>query len=129
MTYDESLPTQKDEVRFLVGDTTPSNEALTDNEIGYLLDQEGNVEMAAARAARAIAATVAKEPSFAFGTFEMSQSEAYSHFMDLAERLEGRASSGSQIGPPELARTPDDSNEFTEDFERGKFDIDSLDRS
>lgn len=122
MSYNDSISTDKDAVRFHIGDTDPSNEALSDQEINYLLGEEGSVKMAAAQAARIIAAKIAKEPSFAFGTFEMDQSTAYQHFVDLAEDLADDAGTGSGLGAPVLAHTPEDDDEFSDVFHMGLLD-------
>lgn len=52
----------KDEVRFLLGDTTEQDQSLSDEEIQYLLDLEpdGNVYYAAANAAETMAAKYLK---------------------------------------------------------------------
>lgn len=49
-TYDSSLPTDKDYVRFLVRDTVPATAQLQDEEIAALLTEEGNKYLAAAAA-------------------------------------------------------------------------------
>jgi len=45
----------KDTVRFLLGDTDPTSEFLTDEEIGWMLEQETNLYRAAALACELIA--------------------------------------------------------------------------
>lgn len=49
-TYDPSLPTAKDWVRFLTGDRTVTAARLQDEEIDALVTEEGNKYLAAARA-------------------------------------------------------------------------------
>ena len=54
MSYDSSLSTSKDRVRWLIGDTDTDNEYAKDEEIQWALTQEKNVYMAAAAVAMAI---------------------------------------------------------------------------
>lgn len=49
-TYDSTLSTDKDWVRFLVGDTDITNAQLSDEEIAALLIEEANKYLAAAAA-------------------------------------------------------------------------------
>jgi hypothetical protein len=48
-TYDRTLPTDRDWVRFLIGDTTDSTNRLQDEEIDAVLREEPNKYLAAAR--------------------------------------------------------------------------------
>lgn len=120
MSYDDSWPTDKDYVRWLIGDTDTSNEALSDNEINGLLDKVSSPELAAAGAARSIAAQAAKEPDFAFGTFEMSQGEVVDHYQSLAKQLEENARGGTGVGAPTLLE--DMSGDKEEYFSKGMHD-------
>jgi hypothetical protein len=47
-SYDNTLPTEKDQVRFLIQDTDCTNNIFEDEEIAWTLTQEANVYMAAA---------------------------------------------------------------------------------
>lgn len=51
-TYEPTLPTSRDKVRFLVGDTDvdPGPAQLQDEEIDWILTEQSNVHFAAARA-------------------------------------------------------------------------------
>ncbi len=50
-TYDPALPTDRDWVRFLIGDRTVSSARLQDGEIDAVLAEEANKYLAAARCA------------------------------------------------------------------------------
>lgn len=54
-TYAPSLPTGKDQVRFLIGDTKTANQLVQNEEIEWTIRQEHNVYMAAAEVAKAMA--------------------------------------------------------------------------
>ena len=53
-TYDPTLPTDRDWVRFLVGDRVVASNILEDEEIDALLLEEANKYLAAARAGEVI---------------------------------------------------------------------------
>lgn len=55
-TYDPLLPTDRDWVRFLIGDRGPTRFVLKDEEIDALLGEESNKYLAAARAGETILA-------------------------------------------------------------------------
>lgn len=59
-TYDPTLATTKDQVRFLVRDNVSGAMVLDDGEIAWLLSTEANVYMAAALAADGIAQRIAQ---------------------------------------------------------------------
>ena len=50
----EGLPGERDQVRFMVGDTTEDGHDLEDEEVDFILSQEPNIYWAAATAANAI---------------------------------------------------------------------------
>lgn len=47
-SYDNTLPTEKDQVRFLLQDTDCTSNIFEDEEIAWVLTQEANIYMAAA---------------------------------------------------------------------------------
>lgn len=90
-TYDASLPTDKDWVRFLVGDRTVSSAVLQDEEIAALLVEEKNKYLAAARAGETILArtqgVVSKQVDDLSISFGDSAESAYrAHIKSLRER-------------------------------------------
>ncbi len=85
--------TNRDAVRFLVGDTDNTDQLVTDEEIAYALAQEGNAYNAAARMARGLASKFARHPDQSLGDLSISYSQRYKHFTELAKKLETEGSS------------------------------------
>jgi len=99
-TYDDNLSTDRDKVRFLVGDTDDDNQMLSDNEITFLLTQEGDsFLLAAASGCEAIAAKFARDVNFRFSTMWQDSSDAYDHYMTLSKkyRMESERNTGQPI--------------------------------
>lgn len=89
MTTDYISPdtSDKDAVRFLVGDTGPTDWYLQDEEITWALAQQSTVHMAAAVCAEAIAGQLARLADLSLDDTSISYSQRHRHYMDLAERL------------------------------------------
>lgn len=83
-----------DLVRFLIGDTECPSAFLSDNEINALVTLEGNAGYAAVRAAESIAGQFARKFDIKTGAVSKSQSQAFTHYMDLAKRLKADADAG-----------------------------------
>lgn len=90
--------TNRDAVRFLIGDTDNTAQLLTDEEIAFLLTQEGSSTSAAARACRSLAARFAYLIDQSVGDLSISYSQRYKQFSELAAQLESTA--GSRVGIP-----------------------------
>lgn len=89
-SYDTALTAAKDKVRFLVGDTDTADQQLQNEEITFVLAEEGttNVYGAAAAAARGIAAKYARLSQKSVGDLSISYQQRQDHYDRLAERLE-----------------------------------------
>jgi len=94
-SYNSALTTDKDRVRFLVGDTNESDKLLQDEEIEYLLTETTNVLLVASRAAKAIAARFSRQADKAVGDLRISLSQKAQAYMVLAADLEKRALTSS----------------------------------
>ncbi len=82
-------------MRFLVGDVDPKGQLISDAEIDYTLDKQGgDVMLAAAMAADAIAARFACCVDETVGALSRSNSQKYKHFKELAVCLRKQASQG-----------------------------------
>jgi hypothetical protein len=93
----------RDKVRFLVGDVSSTAEAtLTDEEIEYLLESWPDVYEAARAAAEALAARYSGKATTSKSVGDLSLSKDYSsaaqQFRDVADRL---ASQRNRTAPPE----------------------------
>lgn len=89
MSYD--ITTNIGKVRLVIGDTDESNEVFTNTEITYFLTTESNnIDLAAARAARAWAAKYATSADTEkIGDYAYSQ-KAVDKLLKLAETLEAK---------------------------------------
>ena len=79
-----------DQVRFLVGDTDPTEFFLHDEEIQWIVsqwEQKGSIYYAASMAAEAIAAKFAREVTTNSDSQTVSTSELQQKYMELAARL------------------------------------------
>lgn len=81
----------RDAVRFLIGDTDANDPILQDEEIDYLLADTGSVNGAALSAARSIWAKFARLVDKAVGDLRISYSQRASHYQQLIRQLEQRA--------------------------------------
>ncbi|MBW2672586.1 MAG: hypothetical protein JRD89_04105 [Deltaproteobacteria bacterium] len=118
-SYDSTLPTDKDKVRFHIGDTDQSDQLLQDEEISYLLGETTNVLLAASRAAKAIAARFSRQADKAVGDLRISLSQKAQAYMSLAADLEKRALTSSAC--PTWQKPEEDAR-----FELGMMENDSV---
>lgn len=88
-----------DSVRFLVGDTDINDQQLQDEEINYLLAQNGNnVYLSAAAAANAIAAKFARLVDKSVGDLKLNFSQRQAAYATLAKELEVKGA--QRVGVP-----------------------------
>jgi hypothetical protein len=80
----------RDEVRFLVGDTDTTDQQITDEEIAYCVSKGGGNYMAAALASEAIAASYARDVDVKNGPAQEWASQRYKHYKDKATELRKR---------------------------------------
>jgi len=119
----------RDRVRFLVGDTDALEPQIQNEEIDHLLAQGGGAELAAVHAAEALAAKYARRVSGSAGGISRSSSDLVEHYMTLARRLRAEL---AQFGAPyagglseaEKASDRADSDLVQPAFRRGMFDHD-----
>lgn len=89
-TYD--VTTDRGKVRLLIGDTNSLDPLLADAEIDYFLTTySSNIKISAIHAARAIAASLAREPDKKVGDLSLSNSQRAKAYLDLAATLEKSA--------------------------------------
>ena len=90
-TYEANLELfSRDQVRFLVGDTDPTEFFLHDAEIEWLIyvwQHKGSIYFTASMAAESIAAKFAREVTTNSDSQTVSTSELQQKFLDLAARL------------------------------------------
>ena len=88
----------KDTVRFLIGDTCFEKQQLTDEEIEWILTEEANTYLAAARACRSISAMFARRADRTVGDLSIKYTTIRDQYDTLAKDLESRgATRGAAI--------------------------------
>lgn len=87
-SYEPDLPTDKDKVRLLIGDTDTDDQLLVDSEIQHFIDTHGNLNRAAAECCRAIAAMYAREVSRSIGGLQGDFSAKHRQYLAMAENLD-----------------------------------------
>lgn len=87
-----------DAVRFLVTDTDTADQLVSDEEILYVVGQQGSVKRAAAAIARQLAGQFARKATDkAVGDLRLQWRDRTAQFYDLADRLEAEANRGSGV--------------------------------
>lgn len=92
--YDNTLPSDKDKVRFIIQDTNDSEHLLEDEELEWLLVEQGNVYLAGAAACEVLAGRFrAKVTSKSVGGLSISYANRADEFAKQATLL--RTQSGN----------------------------------
>ncbi len=118
----------RDAVRFLVGDTDFNAQMVLDEEITYALAEEGNVHLAASLVAKAIAGKFAVRVDRNIGDLKISFGQRQKHFMDLATSLHAHGvTSGGRVFAGGIRRSEKDTEKSDTDrvdpsFARGMHD-------
>jgi len=87
-SYEADLPTDKDKVRLLIGDTDTSDKLLSDSEVEYFITTHGSLNRAASEACRAIAAMFARQMSRSVGGLQADFSAKHRQYLSMAENLD-----------------------------------------
>ena len=87
-TYDSLIKTDRDQVRFIIGDTNADDPQLEDGEIDFLLTAEGTVSGAAVAACRALVAKYARLCDKWVGDLKILASQKQLHYSRLLETLQ-----------------------------------------
>ena len=97
-TYDgDPSANEKDEVRFLVGDTDSTDQLVSDEEIAYAIAEESNALLAAAKVAKAIMAKFARLVDKSVGDLKLNFSQRMTHYKDLIDQLTERGTASAGI--------------------------------
>lgn len=81
----------RDEVRFLCGDTDTSDQLVTDEEIAYAIADAGSNYLAAAVICEALAAEFARDVDTTNGPASEKESQRYQQYKDRAYALKAKA--------------------------------------
>ena len=93
-SYEPALPTAKDKVRLLIGDTVSTDPQLSDPEIQFSVDRNGsNVYSAAVECCRVLAARYARQVDKQVGSTKISASQRSKAYTALAVQLSQQAAS------------------------------------
>jgi hypothetical protein len=129
-SYDSALPTDKDKVRLLVGDTLTTDQQLQNEEITYFLSVRPDINLAAADSAKAIAARYARQADTSNLSLSISASQRAEAYAKLAASLEARAGSLSAadmfVGGTKISEKitrASDPDEVQPNFEVGQDDL------
>ena len=87
-TYDTSLPTDRDRVRLMIGDTIETDQQFSNQEIDAMLLIWGSVTTTAVAACRALAAKYARFADKWVGDLKILASQKSEAYLALAEQLE-----------------------------------------
>jgi hypothetical protein len=90
----------KDAVRFLISDTDSGTQLISDEEIEYLLEEESNQYLAAARAAEVIGASFTLEVQASAEGMSFSGDALMQRYFELADRLRQLAKKKTRLAPP-----------------------------
>lgn len=86
-TYDPTLPTEKDQVRLMIGDTDQDNAEFSNEEINALITLHGGARAAAVAAAGGLAAKYSRHADKWVGDLKILASQKAKAFAALATTL------------------------------------------
>jgi len=85
----DPMDSEKDALRFHLGDTDQNDQQLSDHEINYLLQLHGgNVYLATADAARTLAGQFSRQSDKQVGDLRLSLSQKADQYWQLARKME-----------------------------------------
>jgi hypothetical protein len=94
-TYDPTISTSKDEIRFLTADTDPVDPLVQDEEIAFVLTGHSDTYRAAATVARQIAMQFARQCTMEIAQeVRVNLSDRAKNYMAMAKELEAVAEVG-----------------------------------
>jgi len=107
-----------DLVRFLIGDTDTNHQLLSDEELGFFIQQQSNYYMAAAMAADTLVAKFAPSTQEKLGDWEGAYQQRYDHFVALAKDLRRKAARQIRIFVGGISPMEDEAQEHPRAFKR-----------
>lgn len=129
-SYDSAVPTDKDKVRLLIGDTNTADQQLQNEEITYFLSVRADIYLAAADSAKAIGARYARQADTSNLSLSISASQRAEAYAKLAVALEARAGALSAadmfVGGTKISEKitrASDPDEVQPNFEVGQDDL------
>ncbi|MBU1449110.1 hypothetical protein KKF45_04690 [Patescibacteria group bacterium] len=110
-----------DQVRFLIGDTDTLDQQLSNEEIAWLLSNQGSPLGAAIAACEQVGAIYARKVSQSTGGISVSYGDRQSYYADLANRLRRRMRVAPYVGGISLSDIA--SNEGDSDWDQPVFSV------
>lgn len=120
--YTDPSDSDKDHVRFLIGDTVEKDAMLTDEEINFVVSQNASVYMAGSAAAEACAAKLAREVSNSLEGASIQLSDQYNHYRELSRMLRMEAQRKGDSGVVMTGNISSTGTERDPTFELGMHD-------
>lgn len=101
-TFNETLSTDLDRLRFLIGDTDATDQQLQDEALTFLLTEEGGLYPAAAAACRSLVAHYARRVDVSNAGASLAASQRVEHYTRLSLQYARRSAGGpaGRIGTP-----------------------------
>lgn len=104
-TFNEDLSTDKDLVRFQLGDTDSEDQLISDEMIAALLTKEGSVNGAAISACRYLIAKFSREVDSSIESISVSASQKVAQFKNLVLDLQRNRGGGLAVATTGITRT------------------------
>ena len=103
-TYVNPKESEKDLIRFRLGDTVKSRTSLMDEEIEMIIEESSNINTATLKCGEAILAKLSKQVDYTIGPEKVYASQAYDNFRDMLNKLKQRYTSHNipfaKVGKP-----------------------------
>jgi hypothetical protein len=109
---------ESDQVRFLIGDTVTADQQLTNEEIAWLILNEGSPVRAAIKGAESLSAKYARQVDKTVGNLSLSASQRSKRYAELAKQLTDQYITRGTSLPWAGAISRDDKNERQLDGDR-----------
>jgi len=90
-SYDDTLSTDRDKVRFLVGDTDTNRQLLSNSEIDFLVTENPDYRQAAVNSCDAIIAKLSRDVDRNGPGMNATRSQQIQHYKDLKIELKKKA--------------------------------------
>ena len=126
-TYSTSLTTNRDKVRFRIGDTDSNRALLSDEEIDAVLSSKPAVLPSAIECVEAILAKIARDIDRNAAGITSSRSQAFNHYNDLLRKLRMEMLTESEMFVGGLSKATRDSFNQDDDFIKPNFQIGDFD--
>ena len=97
-SYDDSLPTDRDWVRFRIGSTNSADQDISNEEIEAVLAMKADKDTAALACARALLAKFSRDYDRSNIGMSASRSQRIQHLKDVIEELDNEMSTGLEPG-------------------------------